>query len=265
MGTGPASGIGVLPTAIDRSCRLNLHVYLLGGFQLSEQSRSIALTHGEQRVVALLSLRSRPIGRTSVAGTLWPDTTDQHAGASLRSALWRLGRRSPTLVLATRSHLSLSPHVTVDVRDIEVVSGRVLSLVGAPEVADLRNLWSWEELLPDWSDDWVAADRERIRQLQVHTLEAVGVRLIGHGKFLEAVQCALRAVETEPFRDSAHSLLIQAYLAEGNKWAAQRHFEQYRDFLSRELGAEPSFDMTALMKAAIPAVAGVDQGQVYGG
>jgi DNA-binding SARP family transcriptional activator len=150
------------------------------------------------------------------------------------------------LILATRSDISLSSAVAVDVRDIAALSRRVLnSEVKLGQVA-LRDLYNWEELLPDWHDDWIATDREQLRHLQVHTLEAAAARLADEGKLADAIQFALRAIAADPFRDSAHSLLIRAYVAEGNKRAARRHYERYRDLLKQELGAEPPLEATLL-------------------
>jgi DNA-binding SARP family transcriptional activator len=54
------------------------------------------------------------------------------------------------------------------------------------------------------------------------------------------VQVGLAAVAAEPLRESAHRLLIQGHLAEGNLAEAVRQYDFYRTLLSRELGIEPS-------------------------
>ena len=51
-----------------------------------------AVLGGSQRLLSLLSLRDRALVRASVAGTLWPESTEGHAYSSLRSALGRLSR-----------------------------------------------------------------------------------------------------------------------------------------------------------------------------
>jgi hypothetical protein len=71
---------------------------------------------GAQHLVAFLALQDRPQIRDSVAGRLWSETTDEHARASLRSALWRLRGTELDLVRATALEVSLVPSVSVDVR-----------------------------------------------------------------------------------------------------------------------------------------------------
>jgi hypothetical protein len=50
-------------------------------------------------------------------GTLWPEASEDHAHASLRSALSRLDRIKRKVVRVTFQELSLADGVAVDIRD----------------------------------------------------------------------------------------------------------------------------------------------------
>ena len=89
-------------------------------------------------------------------------------------------------------------------------------------------------------------ERERLRQLRIHALEALSVRLRDQGRFAEAIDAALSAVAAEPLRESAQITLIESYLAEGNVSEAARQSESYRVLLDVELGLEPSARVQAL-------------------
>src|SRR4029450_1913692 len=65
---------------------------LLDGFELRCQAEPVPRAMTAQRLLAFLALHNRPLPRSHVAGTLWLDTTEEHATASLRSVLWRLRR-----------------------------------------------------------------------------------------------------------------------------------------------------------------------------
>ena len=56
----------------------------------------------------------------------------------------------------------------------------------------------------------------------------------------EAILAALAAVSGDPLRESARSVLIRAYLAEGNRSEAHREFERYRGLMLGSLGVEPT-------------------------
>ena len=65
------------------------------------------------RLAALVALRgTRP--RTHLAGTLWPDTTEERALSSLRASVLRLKRLAPGLAEASRWTVGLGRGVRVD-------------------------------------------------------------------------------------------------------------------------------------------------------
>jgi DNA-binding SARP family transcriptional activator len=220
---------------------------LLGGFRVVHRETPIDLPLGAQRVLACLALHDRPVLRVTLAGTLWRDTTGRRAGANLRSALWRLNQEGLRLVAATAASLGLAAHVGVDIRRVEDLAHGVLNRTVRCEdvkrpVDALRG-----DFLPEWSDDWVQVERERFRQLRLHALEALCEQLTDSGRFGHAVDAGLAAVAGEPLRESAHRVVIKAYLAEGNRGEALRQYHFYRKLLHAELRAVPSARMRALL------------------
>jgi DNA-binding SARP family transcriptional activator len=201
-----------------------------------------------QRLLALLALQERPLERLWVAGTLWMDASEERAGASLRSALWRLPQPGGTpMVESSVTHLRLARDIDVDLHDL---SARMERLEQASTAIDDRTGSSalTRDLLPDWYEDWVVLERERFRQLRLHALEALCARLTEAGRFGAAVQAGLAAVSGEPLRESAHRTLIRAHLAEGNPGEAVRQFHLYRRLLADELAVEPSAAIRGLVQ-----------------
>ena len=93
-----------------------IRLALLGTFELRVAGDPVSLPMNGQRLLAFLALQGRPLTRSFVAGSLWIDSTDDRAAASLRSALWRLNRDG-RLVDANGEQLALLPAVQVDVAD----------------------------------------------------------------------------------------------------------------------------------------------------
>lgn len=92
-----------------------LSVGLLDGFRLLlGQSLLAPVSGASQRLFAFLALRNRPLSRTLVAETLWPDTSDARAHASLRSALARLPEPARAAISTTFSGIALADGVEVD-------------------------------------------------------------------------------------------------------------------------------------------------------
>jgi DNA-binding SARP family transcriptional activator len=198
-----------------------------------------------QRLVAFLALHNRPLLRVYVAGSLWIDASEQRSHANLRSALWRLRQTRRRIVEATPSHLSLGPGVEVDVHRVLALTR---GLLRDPETPTGLDQELTGDLLPDWYDDWLDVERERLRQLRLHALEAVAERLLADRRYGEAVEAALAALETDPLRESAHRLLVKVYLAEGNWGEALRQYRVFCGRLRDELGLRPSGQMEALVR-----------------
>lgn len=230
---------------VPRTARLTL----INGFSLTCDEENVLFPISAQRLLAFLALHDRPMRRTYVAGALWLDSTEERAHASLRTALWRVHKPSYKIVDSTRTSLRLASHVWVDVREMVGQAVRLMDLAKACEPNDLDQAPLSFDLLPDWYDDWALVERERIRQLRVHALEALCQRLIAAGRFAQAVQAGRAAVAAEPFRESAQKLLIQAHVAEGNRGEAVRQHARYRQLLE-ELGLTPSLKMERLVPTA---------------
>jgi len=166
---------------------------LLGGFELRWAGRPVAVQRSGQRLLALLALRSRPLERLYVAGLLWLDASEERAGASLRSALWRLPQPGGIPVVETSAaHLRLASDVYVDFHDLAARMERLDQ--ASSEIDELAPSSALtRDLLPAWYEDWILLERERFRQLRLHALEALCARLTEVGRFGAAVQAGLTA------------------------------------------------------------------------
>jgi DNA-binding SARP family transcriptional activator len=161
--------------------------------------------------------------------------------------LWRLQKAAPGLLDVSGDALTLAAGVRVDVRELEEWARKVSSLDAGDADLAIPCAGLYGELLPGWYDDWVLLERERLRQLRVHALEVVAVRLAGVGRHGEALQAAYAAVREEPLRESAHRAVVRVHLCEGNLAEAVRAYEQFRTMLLHELGVVPTEQMTRLV------------------
>jgi DNA-binding SARP family transcriptional activator len=225
---------------------------LLDGFHFDHDGQVMCLPHSVRRLLAFLGVHGRT-GRVEVAGTLWPEVVEAKAHASLRTVLWRLHRLAPGALSAGREALALTPAVNVDVSSFVAAARGVLGGddTALADGAPLPRFTTMGELLPGWYEDWVLFERERLRQLHMHALEALAARLTRAGRYAEAIEAALAAVRLEPLRESATRTLICAYLAENNVVEAVRRFETFRDELARELGAQPTPELERLVQSGL--------------
>jgi DNA-binding SARP family transcriptional activator len=229
----------------------DLEVRVLGTFRFWTRGNALpAMLGGSQRLLALLGLRDRAVMRASVAGTLWPEATEEHAHSSLRSALGRLSRMSRDAVVVTPLDLCLADGVNLDIRESRALAHRLLDRGAVLSDADLsaEAIFALSvDVLPDWYDDWVLAEGEEWRQLRLHALEALADRLLVQGRFGEATNAGLAAVRSEPLRESARAAVIRVHLAEGNQSDALAEYARYGTLLGAELGLEPTAGLRDLV------------------
>ena len=235
---------------------VSIEVSLLGGFAFSVGGKAVlGLPAGSQRLLAFLSLRDGMVTRTYVAGTLWPDSTDEHAASSLRSALWRLNGVSRQAVKVTGAELGLAEDVVVDFHHARSLARRLIGREASPSEDDINGpavAALSSDLMPGWYEDWAVLAAEDWHQLRMHALEAVAARLTAAERLGEAAAAALAAVQADPLRESARACLIRVHMAEGNHSAALGEFERYRLLLHAEHGLEPTARLSRLLHDRSP-------------
>ena len=226
-------------------------VELIDDFCLTAHDSVVNLALGCQRLVALVALADRPIRRSRVAATLWPDTSEERARANLRSALWRVSAMADVLVTSA-GHVGLAAGVAVDYRAEVAAFDRLHDarhdiahdLALAQEIGGRTG-----ELLPDWSDEWVIVEREQFRQIRLQTIDALGERLCESGHYRDALRVVLAGMAMDPLRESPHRLMVKAHLRLGNVADAIRQYRTYERLLDEELGVQPTREMTAMLAA----------------
>lgn len=231
---------------------------LLGGFELRGPEGPVEVSPGVQRLLAFIALQGGAVTRARAARELWPEVPSEQGSANLRSTLWRARRLGP-LVSAGASTLRLDPCVEADVGRL---AARLLSkpergregpgLPGGEDWAEADdrpmgggfNL----ELLPDWTEDWVLLERERLRHLELQVLDEEVAALVGSGRVAEALDTVLRAIRLEPLRESSHQALIRIFVQSGNRSAALTHYHGLVELLRDELDLGPDPVTTALVQ-----------------
>jgi DNA-binding SARP family transcriptional activator len=234
---------------------------LTGEFQLIVCGTRLTMPHSAERVLAFLALTEHPVRRTRLAGSLWSDAPEERAANNLRTALWRLRRAGTRLVSAEPDRLALGVEVRVDVAELSRLARQLIRAPSVEDLARLHMLIDCGDLLPDWDDQWVVAERERFRLLRIEGLEHGAAVLIERHELSTALVAALAAVRTEPLRESARRLVVKAHIAAGNIAEAVQSYMDYRNVLHAEMGIEPSVLMWQLIEPHAPGVRQASGGQ----
>jgi DNA-binding SARP family transcriptional activator len=165
--------------------------------------------------------------------------------------VWKANTAADGLVEGDTETIRLCENVEVDVGVVQTAARELLERSRPTDCSISAHIFA-EEMLLGWDDDWALFERERIKQLCLHALEALSVLHLEAGAAAAAIDAALLAVRLEPLRESAHRAISRAHLEEGNMAQAVRQFERYRELLHRELGLPPSAGYHELLGMRTP-------------
>jgi DNA-binding SARP family transcriptional activator len=200
-----------------------LAISLFGPFEVRLRGQPLPRlrTRKSQWLLALLTLRhGHEVDRAWLAGTLWPDSSETAAYASLRSSLKdlrrALGSEADRLCSPTPRTLCLE----LEAADTDVVAfdaaiaegdeaalGRAVSLYRGP-------------LLEECAEEWAFHERQAREQACLTALETLSAGALSRGDPAAAEHYLRRAVALDPLRETAQRGLLQALAAGGNYAAA---------------------------------------------
>jgi len=100
------------------------------------------------------------------------------------------------------------------------------------------NLYS-DDLLPNWYDDWLVSERERLQQLFFHANETLIQMLEDQRDYHSAAQAAQRLLHHDPLHEATYRRLMRVQALAGNKAGALRTFHTCATQLKKELGVVP--------------------------
>src|SRR5437660_834775 len=228
-----------------------LLIHLFGPFEVRLHGQPLPRLHSRkgQWLLALLVLRPcRAVERAWLAGTLWPDSSEEAANASLRNSLKDLrrvlGSEAGRLHSPTTRSLSLDlegAHADVLAFDTRTAQGDAAALERAVEL--YRG-----PLLEGCAEEWAFQERQIREQAYLTALETLATHAIARGDPGAAERLLQRAVTVDPLRESAHRALMQALTAAGGYAAATQVYRELRLRLHRELNAAPDPETEVLYR-----------------
>ena len=231
-----------------------LYLTLLGGFEARLDDRVVGVSMKKGQ--ALLSYLAIAAGKTQLrdklATLLWGDMGERQARAGLRQAIFMLrrilGDAGPLRVEG--DNVALDPGlVGTDVEEFQqcAAHGARAPLERAAALYQ-GNLLEGLSLQEPSFEEWLVAERRRLREL---ALEAVGKLLElqrGAGVLEAALQTALRLVTLDPVQEHVHRTLMLLHTELGDRGAALRQYQLCVSALARELRAEPEAETKTLYR-----------------
>jgi DNA-binding SARP family transcriptional activator len=201
----------------------------------------------------LILHRTKAVARESAAFALWPDDDESTARANfrrhllyLRNALPEPPPGRPWILSDGRATVQWNPDAAcrIDAVEFERLSADDASIAAAAELYA-------GDLLEDLSDDWIIAERERLRDLQVSNLSKLIVAARRDGEIAESLQFAQQLFALDSWREDALRHVMELRYALGDRAGALAEYERFASRLETELNASPMAESRACYESLV--------------
>jgi DNA-binding SARP family transcriptional activator len=196
--------------------------------------------------------------RSKIAGTLWPEQSEEAARHCLATTLWRFNcaltkRKSPILSLG--DILTLDKSIWVDafvfqkrMQQIEGNGTPASFIMKRQRLRSAIRLYRGD-FLHSYDADWLFPERERLRSLYLDALFSLTCIEAKTNEWESVVAVARVLCALEPLREDAHRMLMEGYARTGNRALAIKQFRICVEALHRELGVEPMIETIDLERS----------------
>ncbi|QIO61592.1 AfsR/SARP family transcriptional regulator [Rhizobium leguminosarum] len=236
-------------------------VEFLGRTRVLSEGREVALSRQNISFLAYLVLfREIDHPREVIIEQFWPSCEPTRGRSCLGTALLRLKRAlqvngSNWFEMSPRGEprISSSAPIWFDIVEFEAA---IMPALAAPEgmlhATLLRNLAVGlthyrGDLLIGWYDDWVLAERERLRLVCLRGYRRLMEHYVSVGDMDKALAAGQSALRIEPLQELVQQHVIELYYNTGQRVAAIRQYDKLAAMLKAELGIAPSKNTTVLI------------------
>ena len=231
-----------------------IELRFLGGLDVSRDGQPVGgfVSSKAPALIAFLAVTAEAHSREYLAGLLWGDVPEKDARASLRVVLSNLRQTlGPEQFEITRSHVKLAGDADL-VSDVVEMS-QIVDSMEEEGLQDYRDLSRIAEIYrgdflsgfivrdaPDF-DEWVIAERERLRAQAATAFEMLADVQAGAGEHAAAASTLERLLALDPWHEIAFRRYLTQLALAGRRAAALVQFDAFTQMLERELdiGPEP--------------------------
>ena len=248
----------------DISEREVVEVRTFGGMSLNLPSRpmdssvKILGSYKSRELIAMLLLSHKEgITRDSIISHLWPEAPEDKALASLRVYLTKLRKiLGSDTIIQDGPYLRLSrDQITVDLWQFNSLIEEWKAYIrrGMEHAAENRAIRAIELYNGDFVPEFYATlleDRQfHLRNTMRDLLCWMAERNMGRVEYADAVRYARRMLAMDPCSERACRIIMKGLAAMGERAAALRQYQRFKNSLLSELDAEPDSETVELFKS----------------
>lgn len=230
-----------------------LRIEMLGRFNIIYGGKKVTTVNTTrlQSLLAYLVLKGEAEqAREHLSFLFWPDSSESQARTNLRQLLYHLRSVFPEC----DSHLGISTHAlgwrenedcSSDVGEFERAlsnheeeTAKIISSALRERLESAAQLYKGD-LLPGFYEEWVQAERQRLRQCYMRLLSRLATHFEETREYQAAISYGERLLTCDPLSEAQYQALIRLNALNGDRAGALRAYHQCVAVLRRELNIEP--------------------------
>jgi DNA-binding SARP family transcriptional activator len=203
----------------------------------------------------LILAHPAPVVKEVLMETFWPDSDPEAARRNLHQAIYTLRQilrgEQPEFhhIFFKNDCYTLHPNmeVWIDFREFEkcIQAGRHLDQSGQSERAidqygAAAGLYQGDFLEEDLYEDWPTLQREQLRNAYYSLVDRLTELYLQTGHHISVIHLCHKVLAKDRCYESVHRMLMQSYLAQGQRHLAVRQYETCVRALREDLGILPS-------------------------
>ncbi|MCH7624965.1 MAG: hypothetical protein IIC83_03480 [Chloroflexi bacterium] len=243
---------------------MSFKIYLTGSVTLeldgrvAVEERQFRGKQGRLVFAYLVCQRARAVSREELVDLLWPDGPAASWEIALSAVLSRIRHLishdplQDSGASLSRGSSQYQLRLPLDIWvDIEVGAGAIERAEIALKADDRQSVLgpataaaaiARRPFLSGLSGRWVESQRDRLRRQLLRSLNVLSKTWLIEEQYVLAIEMATEAITIDPHRDASYQLLMNAHAAAGNRSEALKVYHKLREYLSSDLGTEPSPD-----------------------
>jgi len=253
---------------VNKSQRLQLVVHKLeitsfGNVEVRYNQRHLELSDWqtrEARDLFLFLLQSKPLTKEQIALVFWPDISPARLKMRFKINIYRIRKavgQDTILFEDERYHFNKAIHYLWDREKLDELFDK---LRHTTETIDRRKLLEQVAALvkgpylANLDAEWAIAEQLKYQELHRDAMLELAHIYLQEGRTQECLTTARMILQFDPLLEPAHRLIIQTYATLHDPAGMTLQYRQYEQALDKELGLEPSSEISNLYEQLLDTI-----------
>jgi DNA-binding SARP family transcriptional activator len=239
-----------------------LHIRALGKIQVKAGERALSgadwQVQSARDLLFLLLVHPEGLTKEQIGELFWPDSSLNELKLRFKNTIYRLRHAAGKEVIVFEGDIFYRFNRALDYEyDVEnflkeiALAQKESNRVRAAAYYRSAIKHFRGPYLPGVDLEWALVERERLQQIQMDAVLALGQILLESRDYDGALNLSQQALTTDPCQEEAHRLAMRVYAAQGNRAMIIRQYGLCCQSLMDDVGADPSTQTRVLYESLI--------------